>query len=141
MQITNAASDDTAVSKPLPYATGLFFGRVRVTQTGGTIEEISFGFLVTGKETKKRPVWIDTDVTDYDVPAYVNSDDGAGADLGTLLANGVWYSFVLYDPATPVPIPLLSGNETLTFNAEGHGLGAADDFLIDIELYSEIEER
>ena len=149
--VTTAETIDI-LSGVLPYDVGFFFGWIKLdVAEGQDIDEITVGWKVVRKDPLAleeaveeldvylRPIFIDTNraAENYDTPNYQNMNDVVGAGLGTLLVDGEWYPFILFDPANPVPIPLIGGNDQIQFTVTGLGMGGIDEWDISIRLLSE----
>ena len=139
---------DTQNTGVIPYSTGFLSGWIQANLTAGVLEEMYVGWKVQQRSGSSyadlddcfRPIFIDTNraADNYDTPNYVNMyNSGAGI----LLADAGWYPFILFNPATPRPFPLLKGNDRLQFLLTGVGLTNPDVFQINLNLLNEEERR
>ena len=131
--------EDTQYSQEIPFNIGLFFGWIKADNIGGkfsVLEEMSLNWKIKDKDNYYRPTFIDINraAENYNVPNYVNMRDGTVADTGTFLVDGEWFPFVLFDPANPVPIPLLAPGDVVEFFLLGVGLSDPDIFQITVEF-------
>ena len=129
-------------SQAMEFNVGLFFGWIKADKIAGTLnDEFTVGWKIKGadgvdRDDYFRPIFVDTNraAENYNVPVYANMNDVEGENAGMKLVDSQYYPFVLFDPANPVPIPLLFKGDVIEFTVTGIGLAGADDFDITIEL-------
>ena len=94
---------DTLISTTVSAGTG-------GGQCSKQVDSIHIYWRIPGKGVFWRPVYVDTMKTNGAAPGYITT--GAGVSGVTLMTGQPKYA-VFYDPANPMPIPLLSETETI----------------------------
>ena len=107
---------------------GYYGGFVTITAGSGSHQQFELGWK-TAKYPRTYPCYMDTLLANFSASAYVlasvtSSDYGAGI-----------YHFNLFDPSSPVGIPLIYKDDIFTLEVQDFGLSWDESYKVDVDFY------